>query len=405
VKALLATSGRFHTFALARELHARAALGHIVTGFPWFAVARENLPRSYVSTTPWAQMLNFATKRIGLSGPQLDQRMLLEAFRSVDRVALKLVDQADALIALSGSGLQTGKAFRERGKPYICDRGSSHILHQQQILNEEADLNGVPRPFFSPAIVERELREYEASTAVTVPSRFSERSFSAHGLSATKIRRIPYGVNLSHFHPTSLPDSDRFDIIFVGSLCLRKGLSYLLKAFSKFRHPRKRLTLVGVRTPETVYFDGLLAQDGVRVLGTIPHLQLKNILSTSHVMVLPSVEDGFGLVMAEALACGCPVIATENTGAEDLFTDGQEGFVVPIRSATAISDKLQTLADHPALRETMSRAAIARTTSFSGWTQYGDRFYGLLRELAGASPKAPAGFATMHNAGPGAQRS
>ena len=395
MKTLLATSGRFHTFALARELYARSALGHIVTGFPWSKVARENLPRSYVSTTPAAQIVNFAMKRIGLSGPQIDQRILLEAFRSVDRLALKFVEQADALIALSGSGLQTGKAFRKHGKPYICDRGSSHILHQQQILNEEADLNGVPRPFFSPAIVERELREYEASTAITVPSRFAERSFAAHGFSPARIRRIPYGVNLSHFHRASPPDSDRFDIIFVGSLCLRKGLPYLLRAFSKFKHPRKRLTLIGLRTPETVYFDRLLAQDGVRVLGTVPHLQLKDILSRSHVMVLPSVEDGFGLVMAEALACGCPVIATENTGAEDLFADGTEGFVIPIRSDAAIAEKLQALADNPALREAMSGAAVSRTAAFFGWTQYGDQFFALLQELTGASSNAPAALATM----------
>ena len=321
MKALLATSGRFHTFALARELHARSALSQVVTGFPWFKVARENLPRSCVRTTPVAQMLNFALKKAGLSSQRIDHRLLLEALRNVDRLALTFADQADVFVALSGSGLQTGTRFRDLGKPYVCDRGSSHILYQQNILNEESDLNGAPRPFFNPKIVERELREYAISSAITVPSGFAERSFSHFGFPPGKVRRIPYGVNLATFHPTASPENDRFDVLFVGSLCLRKGLPYLLRAFLKFNHPRKRLTLVGVQTPETVYFAKSLARDNIRVLGHVPHLKLKDIMSSSHVMVLPSVEEGLALVMAEALACGCPVIATENTGPEDLFAD------------------------------------------------------------------------------------
>jgi alpha-maltose-1-phosphate synthase len=381
VKALLATSGRFHTFALARELRARSALGQVITGFPWFKVARENLERGHVRTRPVAQMLSFALKRSRLSNPQIDQRLLLKTMRGVDGLARKLVDESDAFVALSGSGLQTGSLFRAQDKPFICDRGSSHILYQQNILNEECDLNGAPRPFFDPRIVERELREYEISNAITVPSRFAERSFSTHNFPSGKVRRISYGVNLANFYPTASPAPNRFDVLFVGSLCLRKGLPYLLKAFSKFSHPHKRLTLVGSQTPETIYFSKLLSQDNVRVLGHVPHLKLKDVMSRSHAMVLPSVEEGLALVMAETLACGCPVIATENTGAEDLFENGKEGFIVPIRSEAALSEKLQILADNPIQRETMSHAAVARGISQSGWTQYGDQYFDLLHEL------------------------
>jgi glycosyltransferase involved in cell wall biosynthesis len=382
VKALLATSGRFHTFALARELRARSALGQVVTGFPRFKVARENLEPGHVRTAPAGQMLSFALKKLRLSNPQIDQRLLLETMRRVDGLAGKLVDQSDVFVALSGSGLQTGTLFRAQDKPYVCDRGSSHILYQQNILNEESDLNGAPRPFFDPRIVERELREYETSSVITVPSRFAEQSFSNQNLPAGKVRRISYGVNLANFHPTASPDHDRFDVLFVGSLCLRKGLPYLLRAFSKFNHPRKRMTLVGSQTPDTIYFSKLLTQDNVRVLGHVPHLKLKDIMSRSHAMVLPSVEEGLALVMAETLACGCPVIATKNTGAEDLFEDGKEGFIVPIRSEAALSEKLQILADNPILREKMSHAAVSRGVSQSGWTQYGDQYFDLLQELA-----------------------
>jgi glycosyltransferase involved in cell wall biosynthesis len=168
----------------------------------------------------------------------------------------------------------------------------------------------------------------------------------------------------------------------------------LLKAFSKFSHPRKRLTLVGVQTPETIYFARSLAQDNIRVLGHVPHLKLKDIISSSHAMVLPSVEEGLALVMAESLACGCPVIATENTGAEDLFADGKEGFIVPIRNAAAISERLQILADNPMLRETMSHAAVSRAVSLSGWAQYGEQYFKLLHELVQTPSTAPVALRT-----------
>ncbi len=73
----------------------------------------------------------------------------------------------------------------------------------------------------------------------------------------------------------------------------------------------------------------------------MPQGEVAELMSRSHVLVLPSVEEGMALVMAQAMACGCPVIATEATGAEDLFTDGVEGFIVPDRDAAALALRMQ----------------------------------------------------------------
>jgi glycosyltransferase involved in cell wall biosynthesis len=118
----------------------------------------------------------------------------------------------------------------------------------------------------------------------------------------------------------------------------------------------------------------------IQVRGHVPQEKLKEILSASHALVLPSVEDGLGLVQVQALACGCPVIATQNTGAQDIFTDGKEGFIVPIRDAAAIAERLQRLADDPELSTTMSQAAVQRVKSISGWDQYGDRMFQIFSE-------------------------
>ena len=81
------------------------------------------------------------------------------------------------------------------------------------------------------------------------------------------------------------------------------------------------------------------------------------------------------------MACGCPVIASENTGARDLFTDGKEGFIVPICDSAAIADRLQMVADDLDLRSRMSAAALGRVKSLGGWERYGQTMYQLFAEL------------------------
>jgi glycosyltransferase involved in cell wall biosynthesis len=96
---------------------------------------------------------------------------------------------------------------------------------------------------------------------------------------------------------------------------------------------------------------------------------------------LPSIEEGLALVQGQALASGCPVIASTNTGGSDLFTDGVEGFEVPIRSAEAITDKLVQLAVQPELQQQMRAAALERVKSIGGWDDYGRKYLAFLKEL------------------------
>jgi glycosyltransferase involved in cell wall biosynthesis len=89
------------------------------------------------------------------------------------------------------------------------------------------------------------------------------------------------------------------------------------------------------------------------------------------------------LVQGEAMACGCPILATPNTGSEDLFTDGKEGFIVPPQDEAAIRDRLQQLAENPKLQKQMRSAALERVQHLGGWDDYGNRWIQLLRELCG----------------------
>jgi glycosyltransferase involved in cell wall biosynthesis len=118
-----------------------------------------------------------------------------------------------------------------------------------------------------------------------------------------------------------------------------------------------------------------------RHVARVPNAQLRDWYARSSAFVLPSIEDGFGVVAGEALACGLPVVTTENSGAAEVLDDGADGFVVPIRSPTAIAERLELLHRDAALRERMSDAARAKAATLS-WERYAERLCGLYDRLA-----------------------
>jgi len=373
MKVALSTAGKFHLFDLARELHARDSLAGICTGYPRFKLRSEQLPKEKIHTFPWLTVPNIALGRL----ERLPRRVLAStqtlAARTFDMWASRNLPECDVFVGLSGSALLTGRRVQRLGGRYVCDRGSAHIRFQDQILREESDLWDGDFSGADPRVIDQEEAEYASADCITVPSKFVLDSFIRHGVLAGRLRQVSYGVNLRRFQPTAAPDADRFDVLFVGGMSLRKGVQYLVQAYTRFNHPAKSLTFVG--TPSAALIEELVRRGvwpaDARVVGSVPQLELKHLMSKSHVMVLPSVEDGFGMVMAQAMACGCPVIASENTGARDLFTDGEEGFIVPIRDVDALTQRLQQLADDPQLRERMGERSLGRVKNLGGWSEYG----------------------------------
>jgi alpha-maltose-1-phosphate synthase len=296
----------------------------------------------------------------------------------------------DALIALSGAGLKTGKRLQQQGAVFLCDRGSTHQRYQERLVKEEYRHWGVDLHVSKTldALYEREVAMYEAADAITVPSGFAARSFIEWGISKDKVHVIPYGVRLEKFHPIAEPSSDTFEVLFVGQVGLRKGIPYLLQAFAGVRHPRKKLRVVGSIQPHIREVLKQMPQDHVEFLGPQPQAEVARHMSSSHVMVLPSVEEGLALVLGQAMACGCPVIASTNTGAEDLLNDGVEGFIVPIRDPDVLRVRIQELADDPPLQRRMSEAALMRVQNLGGWQEYGDRWVSLLERLLPATQRS-----------------
>lgn len=379
--------GVFHHFELAHQLAHRGHLRRIYSTWPWARLKREGLARDLVKTFPPVHTADYLLRQTPLYSAALDSRFNHWNSRSFDAWLRRNVEECDALIAISGAGLTAGPLVQSRGGRFVCDRGSTHQRYQDQRLEEEHRRWNVPYKSPAPHILDREEAIYEAADAITVPSHVARRSFLEMGFAAAKIHVIPYGVRLDRFQPPATPPSDEtFEVLFAGQVSLRKGIPYLLQAFAQLRHPRKHLTIVGAIQQDVLSILPSLPTDDVSFLGNVPQPELAERMGRSHVLVLPSVEEGLALVQGQAMACGCPVIATVATGAEDLFTDVFEGFIVPDRDLATLTLRMQSLADDPQLRARMSAAALSRVQHLGGWDHYGALWDSLLHQLTGISP-------------------
>jgi glycosyltransferase involved in cell wall biosynthesis len=367
MKVFIGSAGRFHTFDLARQMERLGNLGRVYTAYPKWKV--DGIPVHKVSSFPWLLVPQIVFGRAGFRSVQCGlNRVVIETF---DRWMARNLESCDVFHCLSSFGVKSHSLARAKGTLTVCDRGSSHIVYQDRILRQEYLHRGIDFSGIDQWTIDRELAEYESCDLVIVPSTFAYNSFIEMGVSATKLRKISYGVDLSLFRP--IVKADRvFRVIYVGVIGLRKGVPYLLDALRRLDLPRFEVWFIGSVLPEIQPF--LQRCEGqFRYLGVIPRRELYKYYSQASVLVLPSLEEGLALVQAQGMACGLPVIATANTGAEDLFTDGVEGFIVPIRDPQSIRDKILYLYENPDKRDQMAAAALSGVRSLGGWDTYGDQ--------------------------------
>lgn len=368
----LASAGRFHIFDLGHQLYRLGCLRRFYTGYPAWKV--NGLPTTSIASFPWIIGPMLLANRHGLEHRSpVGARLNWVATETFDAWVQARLEPCQVFHFLSSCGARAQRVARERyGAVTVCDKGSTHVLHQDAVLVEEFARWGVRyRPPFGPRLVERELQEYEEADVILVPSSVVYQSFVERGIPPERLRKVPYGVNLTQFRPVRKED-DIFRVIYVGVLNLRKGIPYLLEALSSLPLSRFELWLIGMPYSDCRPF--LRKYEGsYRHFGYLPRESLYWYYSQASVFVLASIEEGLATVLAQAMACGLPVVATDRAGAEDLFTNGVEGYIVPARDPDAIRDRVLHLYRQPELREEMSRAALRRVHDLRGWDTYGER--------------------------------
>ncbi len=379
LKIILSVGGRFHFFNLAHELYKHGYLERLITSYPKFEAVKYGIPRDRIKSILIKEILYRSLQSMPLlMGDRFGLQFFIEDI--FDRLSVKYVTPSDFFIGFSSFSLYSMQRAKKLGAKVILDHGGAHMLFREIILREEYKLHGIVGPL-NPKSTQKALKEYKEADYICIPSSFVKRTFLDYGFPEEKLVLVPYGVDLTEFK--QIPKKDNiFRVVFVGGMCLRKGVHYLLQAFSELHLPNSELLLVGAMNEEIKPF--FKKYEGkFNWVGHIKQKELHEYYSQSSVFVLMSVEEGMAMVIAQAMACGLPVIATTNTGGEDLVREGKDGFIISIRNVEALKQKLLYLYENPEIRERMGQSAKERISSGFTWNDYGNKMIMEYRRISG----------------------
>ncbi|MGI8889200.1 MAG: glycosyltransferase family 4 protein [Chthoniobacterales bacterium] len=337
-----------------------------------------------VSSREWGRLV---AGQLGWKGLTQDEHGVFSVdavYRSLDQQVARRISEGlgiKAVYAYDDGACATFRAARRHGIKCLYEHPIVSWRVVRELQREEAELHpewattlGALRD--SDEKLARKDEELAQADVVVTASTFARESLKVVPNLTARIVVIPYGT-----HPASQPTVARstdgkLRVLFVGSLSQAKGLGYLMEAVAKLAG-EVEFTLIGRRTSSTMPRPSEL--DRYHWIPSLPHHELLREMERHDVLVLPSLHEGFGMVLTEAMAQGLVVITTPHTAGPELITEGVEGFIVPIRSSAAIAEKLALLRDRD-MRRTMQEAAQAKARECT-WKIYRQRVIRLAREV------------------------
>ncbi|MFT3831383.1 MAG: glycosyltransferase family 4 protein [Opitutaceae bacterium] len=316
-------------------------------------------------------------------------------YRDLDRACARRLRSGrfSGVYAYEDGAADTFTAARALGVTTFYDQPIGYWRAARRLLTEEAERE----PEWAATIVgnrdsaaktARKDEELRLADIVFAATSFTKATLTEHPGFTAPVHVIPYGA------PPAALDTPRspyaaagqpLRVLYVGSLGQRKGLSYLFAA-AALAGRSIALTVVGTKPAEPcAALDRALAAH--RWIPSLPHAQVLEQMRASDVLVFPSLFEGFGLVILEAMAQGVPVITTPHTAGPDIIADGEDGFIVPIRDATAIAARLDEMHRDRNRLAALGGAARAKAARFT-WSAYETQLAGIVGGQLGAHSPA-----------------
>ncbi|MGK7876191.1 MAG: glycosyltransferase family 4 protein [Xenococcaceae cyanobacterium] len=399
LRILLSHAGTQYSYKTALALHSGKMLSHFYTPIyykptsplyqllericgqqSWFISLKERryhpkIPIEVVHSVPWFEI----GYRLGskLSRGRYDNALLTLQNNLYDRYVAQqlqpLKKDFDIFYGFSGTALQCLQQSKSLGKLTIIDHHDIHQETARQLMRSEIALHPdfadtFPywppyEPYLKKVEVEDKLADYHL-----VLSSFCRQTYVKAGIDRDRVFVVPLGTDIQKFSPGNPAANNSFRVLFVGAIGQRKGIKDLLEAFKKLSLPNAELVLagkiLGSGQPLSQY-EGCFQHANYIEPSAMP-----DFYRSGSVFVLPSLWDSYGQVIIEAMACGLPVIVSENTAGEDVVRDGVDGFVIPIRNVDALAEKLLILYNDPELRQWMGQNAAVRSQEFSLQSYY-----------------------------------
>ncbi len=259
---------------------------------------------------------------------------------SFDRVAAANLPEGEHLLAFNGQALAQLRAARAAGYASLslvsATPHMSHVARQHERAHRRYPLE---RPWAG-RVLARNLAEYERAERILVSTEHIRASFLAEGFAEDRLSLFPLTPDPRFGPDPAASRSTTFDVVYVGSLSVAKGVPLLVDCVRRLSAPDLRLLLVGGWGSRGMrrFIEATCADDArIRVCRGDPLPYLHG----ARLCVHPSYDDGFGYAAAEAMATGLPVIVTEDTGMKELIDRGRNGLVVPTGDPDALGQAIE----------------------------------------------------------------
>ncbi len=357
----IAVHGKYQAFRLAEGLARHEILHRLYTVYPKFKIPPYKIPLDCVK--PVAPLGAFILLNSRLHLP-LSDTFVSEVFDDYVAWTLEKPDGSWVFHGWAGFSEKSLRRAKRLGGVAIVDRACPHIEFQNRIIAEEMSfMLHIPLNIEMNSLHKKMVREYETADYIIVPSSYSRNSFLERGFNPEKVIAVPICNEKMTTMLAGPRPKNKFTVLCVGGFFYRKGVYYLLKAWEQLGLKDAELVFKGTIPKELPELMGI---PGVRYIPEhLTNEQLNGLYQEASVFVLPSVDDGFGMVVVEAMRAGVPVIVTKNVGVSEGITDGKEGFVVPIRDINALTEKIRFFYNNPAKTEEMGEAASVKAAFYT----------------------------------------
>ena len=305
-----------------------------------------------------------------------------------DRAVAATLGRPGVFIGWATQALHTAQLTKRRGGVFILDRACPHRDFQESLVERERERLGVdsrPQPEW---FRQRQLEEYELAEAILVPSEYTARTFPEH--LRPKLVKAPLLGRCAEPDVVRTEPNAEFTVGVVGGSPERKGYLYLLKAWKKLALPKAKLLIRSKGLTEYPALRELLATiPNVEMVGYLPNIS--DFYQRCDVFVLPSVDDGFGMALIEAMINGRACVATSNTGATELVEDGQDGLVIDPADDEQLAAAVLRLYERAELRIALGEAARVKARAIAASGLYDRAIASLLDRVRGGA--AHSGYA------------
>lgn len=313
----------------------------------------------------------------------IEQPIDFLACRAFDRQVARRLEAtgARAVIACEISALETFRLAKRLGMCTILDAPSVHFSTQDRISPSDE------RPWLHQRIVEVKHAELALADHVITVSSLARDTYLEAGVASARVHAVALGADTRLFI-SSADSADRrlpttpFTFVFAGATLHRKGVDILIDAFEKLQERMPgcaSLVFIGTRGDAHHRIERCRVK-GIMTRPPVKQSDLQKAFSAADCFVLPSRHDSFGMVVAEAMACGLPAIVSTMVGAKDLIEEGASGWVVPVADAGALAERMAWCVEHRDAVRAMGPAARAAAERHD-WESYRARFSTLIRQL------------------------